>query len=813
MAERVGPAAGALGAHASGTVAGPPLSPQEQGRGEGRPLSPQGEGWGEGVHLLAFAAYLVLTLLLTYPLPLHFTTHIPGGNVDEGAFLWNLWWIKHAIGEMQSSPLATDYIFYPLGINLALYTLTLLNGLLALPITLAFGPIVAANALFVASFVLSGFAMYLLALDCLGAKGRATVLASFVAGVVYAFASSRFLYAALGQYDYVSVQWLPLFVLFFLRAMRLPGWRAPILAGIFAAYAALTEMNFIVFILVFVFVYLAYTWIKHRREVLCPPVMGRLCVVVLVFLAGFAPLGWAVVREVLTIGDYLVRGWGGADRYVIDLLGPLVPSPLHPVLGPWGREAARRFSDINFGFVGYVALALAFVGAVSSKLLSRTTDYTSRLTYHVSCPIPSAFWPIMVVVFFLLALGPLLHINGQADFDLDGLTVNAPLPYIVIHYLPFLKGARIPGRFGIMATLALAVLVAVATERILGRLRWRSTQVIVAGALSGLILAENLALPLPLTNAVAPEPYKHIASDPADFTILQIPLGWRDGFGTLGAERTIMQAYQAVHGKRILGGNTSRSPAYVLPYFARMPVLRSIIALEEGRTVDPTTAADDRSQAADLLRFLSLRYVVVHGDYVGGPLDRYIQSVLPVERLAAGTGQVENSVWHFGADGKWVEARMENAHWVLYALPPAPGESPARIDLGTPKAHMHVAAGWSRDEAMGEVTFAWADARQAIVLTPLEQAGASALVFRAAPFSYPGAPQQRITVAVNGHRIGQVQMTDGWADYRLDLPARCLRQGINEIRLTFAHIASPAAVLGTSDRRTLAAAFDWIAVE
>ena len=220
-------------------------------------------GWRVSPSVAAFGAYLLLTVGLTYPLILHMSTHIPGGNVDEGAFLWNMWWMQHALLDLRTNPLTTNVIFYPLGVNLALYTLTPLNGILGLPLTLAAGPIVAANVLTILAFALAGLGMYHLALDVMGGGGPSQRLAAFAAGLLYTFASGRFVYASLGQYDYVHVQWLPLAVLFLLRSVRRPGTVSPVLAGFFLACAGLTEMNFVVFL--FIFAVLAATLILRRE--------------------------------------------------------------------------------------------------------------------------------------------------------------------------------------------------------------------------------------------------------------------------------------------------------------------------------------------------------------------------------------------------------------------------------------------------------------------------------------------------------------------------------------------------------------------
>jgi hypothetical protein len=71
-------------------------------------------------HLLVLIVYLALALVLTYPLVAHFDTHVPGSETwafDEYSFVWSQWWVKHALFDANTSPLATRYVFYPLGVN------------------------------------------------------------------------------------------------------------------------------------------------------------------------------------------------------------------------------------------------------------------------------------------------------------------------------------------------------------------------------------------------------------------------------------------------------------------------------------------------------------------------------------------------------------------------------------------------------------------------------------------------------------------------------------------------------------------------
>jgi hypothetical protein len=119
-------------------------------------------------HLLALLLYSLLSLALTWPLLTQFASHVPGDGIDDPALAWNLWWIKHSLVDQQINPFQSGWMFYPLGINLAFYTLTVLNGLLSVPLQVALGLVPASNLVLLSSFVLSGYGAYLLALHVLG---------------------------------------------------------------------------------------------------------------------------------------------------------------------------------------------------------------------------------------------------------------------------------------------------------------------------------------------------------------------------------------------------------------------------------------------------------------------------------------------------------------------------------------------------------------------------------------------------------------------------------------------------------------------
>ena len=122
-------------------------------------------GWDHGAVLLA---YLLLTLVMTWPLALQFTTAIPGDSFDGWQNYWNLWWVKLALVERNQSPYTTDLLYYPTGVGLYFHTLNPFNGLVTLPVQLVAGLIAAYNMVVLISWVLAGYGTYLLTLWVIG---------------------------------------------------------------------------------------------------------------------------------------------------------------------------------------------------------------------------------------------------------------------------------------------------------------------------------------------------------------------------------------------------------------------------------------------------------------------------------------------------------------------------------------------------------------------------------------------------------------------------------------------------------------------
>jgi hypothetical protein len=683
--------------------------------------------WRE--HAAVLGLYLLLTAVLTYPLVLRFATHVPGDGSDDPALVWNLWWVKHAIVDLHSNPLLCDYMFYPLGIDLTFYTLTIINGFASMPLQPLIGLVSTNNLIVLASFVLSAYGAYLLVKYLLPEGTHPS--APFLAGLIYAFSSNRFIYASLGQFNILGTQWIPFYVLFLIKARRNPrSLRFSSLAAVFLLLNGYTEFTYASFLLIFTLIHLLY-WLAAegwRRNLLF---VRNLAVIGALFLVGMSPILYRMWRVMAVEGDFLVEGLGFANVFSADLLGFFVPSHLHPLADLWTRSF--DFSYLNFVFIGYVVLGLAVYGAVR-----HFRDRGVR------------FWIVAAMVFAAISLGPTLRIDGQEH--------ELPLPFDALAALPLFKGNRYPSRYSVMLTLCWAALAAYGLHSLTSRMRREALRRSLAGIAAGLVVFEHLSVPLPLSDFRVPDVYSAIYADPGDFTVLELPLAWRNGFRVTGTQDPVImfeQFYQTKHEKRLLGGNTSRNPEYKFQYFAEAPVINTIIALENRYEVERETWDRDRELAPEVLRLLGVRYVVLHTDVAPPVLQEYARYVLGGERTYEGEGIV------------------------AYRVTDLPLDEELLIDLPSDEARLHLGEGWS--ESGGE--YVWAQRREVRFLVSLSREHQQMTIRIFAPGS-----GQSLEVVLNGQAVTALALSEGWHEYEVVLPERLLRDGLNELQFRFSRL-------------------------
>lgn len=773
-------------------------------------------------HLFALATYTVLSIILSWPLLPHVLTHVPGvpqWAFDEATFVWNIWYFKHALLEKLQSPLHSELIWFPVSIDLVLYTYNFYHVLAALPLALAINLPFSSNVALLSSTILSGYGTWLLVVCLLTKRERENgsrlfarnlsspiFLAALGAGAVYAFASNRSVYAALGHYDMTTTQWIPFYALALLRifdlhllSKRRRTWA--ILGGLFFALTGLAEMISALFLAMFTLIVLLMRLREWRRSsnpnafssqanhrLTLSPSHALLSHLLLLGFVAFFIWSPALVPILQTFfsADYDLEGWGDALMLSADLLGWFTATVFHPFFGGDVVREMRLvqqrainpeltgFRDINTVFLGWVTLALALLGAFTHWRKVKIWSWTT-------------------LVFGVLTLGPLLQINGRYRFDLDGLETTVPLPFIVLHFIPIVKANRAPNRNSVLLMLGIAVLVGYGLYWLLDQVhRRRLTRNIswlrptVAAALTAAILFEHLALPLPLTDARVPAVYETIAAEPGEFSILQLPLGWRNSFGVFGPENTLLQYYQTAHGKPMLGGNISRAPAFKMQYFERIPYFQALTEVQFGRPVPPEMLEAAVRQAEDLMYLYDTRYVLLFPPIPDRPpysdtwqaAWEFVKSTLPLE-----------------SQPFWAEDGVE-AYRVIQPI----GGDQFYLNLGELDTFAYRGEGW--DEAEVDAPYGasaiWATGRSSRLFIPLRRVDANAIYriqVTAHPFAYPGSPLQQVGLTVNGHRLNVHPLPDGWHTLVWTMSGALLKSGLNRLELSWDHAAAPRDVI------------------
>lgn len=777
-------------------------------------------------HLGVLALYTLLTLLLTWPMLAQAATHVPGvaqWAFDESTFLWNVWYFKHALVDHLSSPLHSELIWYPLGIDLILYTYNFFHALLAQPLMLAVNLPFASNVALWISTILSGYGVfllmrYLLARPWSGLNGRSTpaaaAFAATGAGLLYAFGSNRAIYAMLGHYDMVTTQWIPFYALALLRSLdsglsRRRRVHAALWTGFFMALNGLAEMITAVFLAIFtLIVLLIVAWRARQAERSAvdhgagAPWPGWAMLVALPLLAAvtafilWSPVLLPILYQFLT-DDFSLQGWGEAIPLSADLFAFFTPTVIHPIFGGDLVAELRRVQlraleqgvtgprDVTTVFLGWVSAALALIALVRFRRRVRLWGWTA-------------------LIFGLFCLGPFLQINGRYRFDLDGVEATFPMPYALLHYLPIIKANRAPNRNSVLLMLGLAILVGYALAWLLQTRRGQQAQALIrrpqswlAGALCAAMLFEHLAVPLPLSDARVPAVYDQIAADPRPVSVMHVPLGWRNSFGVFGAERTQLQYYQHVHQKPMIGGNISRAPDFKMAYFARIPYFQVMEAIQFDREVDPALLEQVQAQADELMYLYNTGYVLLmppipqrlpYADNWEAAWD-FAKATLPLEDEPFWTG-----------DG--IEA---------YRVVQPPGDDAFTLDLGEPGTYPYRAEGWDELEVdtPGDprvrmpipdgAAAIWATGPSSRALLPLRDVDPTATYqvrLRAHPFVYPGSPQQMVTLRVNEQQFPSQPLDGAWQTLSWTVPGDTLVSGLNRLEWVWGWRAAPRDVLG-----------------
>ncbi len=263
--------------------------------------------------------------------------------------------------------------------------------------------------------------------------------------------------------------------------------------------------------------------------------------------------------------------------------------------------------------LGYVPLFFAFFTLVNLKNIS----YEKRKVI--------AFWLIIGIVFFLIALGPLSFGRNQSlnKFSLYNFLCSG-----------ILRQLRIPVRFSLVVLIAIYILAAFGVERFvkLNKAKFLNNANLCLFLII-LQIIEFLPIPYPLLKLKVPRVYRNLALLDIDSPILVLPLGWQSSYKTLGTYDKRIQFYQTIHGHPIFQGQVARIEDSYFNYYISQEGFRYLIDADKRM---PTSA--EKRQVHNILCKYGIKYVVIHGTYFD---KKYLDTLLKMFRDYSGELFVE----------------------------------------------------------------------------------------------------------------------------------------------------------------------------
>ncbi len=371
---------------------------------------------------LALAAYLLIWLLTSARLLVQHLSHaqLDQVSMDPNFYVWCLRWWPYAVVH-GLNPLYTHQIGAPAGQSLAWVTTIPPLALLAAPITLAGGPVVAFNLLSAIAPAVSAWAAFVL---CRRLTGR--FWAALVGGAVFGFSAFEMNHSAAGQLNLTYSLLLPI-----LAYLVVVWWQGSISGRAFVILAALImATQFYLFLetfadlTAFLVVALVAGLLLGGRD--SRPVIARLA----------RNLGLAYAAAIVLALPYLAYALSTRPPKLsaatgLDVASLVVPRPERTYGIAWLAHAARGPIEVSAaGYIGVPLLVLAILLAV--------TCWSSRLVRFLTC---------MLVFVIVAAFGPVLYFEGGRV---------ATLPWARLWQLPILRNAY-PSRLMVFAFLILAV--------------------------------------------------------------------------------------------------------------------------------------------------------------------------------------------------------------------------------------------------------------------------------------------------------------------------------------------------------------------
>ncbi|MHB8133035.1 MAG: hypothetical protein ACYDH1_02325 [Anaerolineaceae bacterium] len=518
--------------------------------------------------VLAAIYFLGLTLLLTFPLILHFKDSIVGGYGDGVYFVWLIRWYQSVLLEGKGVPFFNPMMNFPEGWNLSTTDTTLASALPGVPFSALLGPIAGYNIALWITFILSGLSMYIWV-----HHHTKSSKAAIIAGTIYAFLPYRIAHFDAGHLNLSGTAWFPLYFMGLygvLNSDKKYPWGYIVTTAISLGLIGLTSMYYLYFTILITIVFVLGYFIFQNWRVILKPVFWISAVITSILSI---PLLFIALKPFVSLSDQ-----GGLANRTLEYANEYSASPTdfftfassHFLFGKWISSVFDRSlwieSSLYIGIFSFILVILALVWKNKSE---------HKALIGISL--------LVMLTAFVLALGPSLHWNNQQVFlNLPWLgkqNVDIPLPTLLLFkYLPFFSKMRAVLRIGFFALLFAAFVAGLGANLLLRKFQLK-TQYWITALLIGLVLFDFY--PGSFQGSI-----QKIEARPVDFWLAEQP-----GNGAVTqmpfSKSTDQEQifFTLTHHKPITSGffNANQPPQfqYLAPILERFPDQKSIDTLRE----------------------------------------------------------------------------------------------------------------------------------------------------------------------------------------------------------------------------------------
>ncbi|MGC8699651.1 MAG: hypothetical protein ACP5RK_01475 [Candidatus Micrarchaeia archaeon] len=507
-------------------------------------------------YVIVFLAYLAIASIMLWQLVIHMGNSTIGYGGDTYQGMWDLWWVPYALFTLHTTPYFTNLVYYPVGANLVTQTMSPLLGILSYPLQLVSLPF-AMNVILLLGIALSGLFMYIFAKYLTG-----NVYGSFLAGLIFAF-SPEHLVQSIGHLQWNNIEFIPLFLLFFLLMVKERKIKYAVyssIAFIFVVFAGDVEQGILTALIAF-FILLYYLIFDktERKRILSKRFAFLFVVLVALVLVigspGFVPMINGIRSGVLSYTN-IQGGIANNMLYSDTLASFLLPAYTNPIFSSMPGYLEFYSKSIvdtaeGTGYMGYSVLFLVF----ASVYLAFRRKELHKI----------GLWIFIGAIFFLLAFGPYMRIAGFPTSTV-GLV---PGLYYIYHAIPLLNVFREPGRFDFAITIVLAVLAAFGFKYLSEKFDKKKLFVLFFV----LILIEYWAsFPQPVQASI-PKAYYYIREIPGNYSLFILPVlpNYSNQTSPMRYQGVELY-YQTVFQKPLVGGYTTRYNETQLNVLSEVPL-------------------------------------------------------------------------------------------------------------------------------------------------------------------------------------------------------------------------------------------------